>query len=187
MTCPPSGTCCSCRSRRAARGVDCGTDPAVGTRFQGVRIFDISDVADPVQVAAVQTCRGSHTHTLVEDNDDPTTSTSTSPALPASGPASHAGRLQRQPGQRREPVEVAHRGDQGPARGAAERRDRQRAEPLQGRADRRDRRAPERAADAAPPVRDALGPAADHGRMPRHHRVPRRSSSPPAPARGTAC
>ena len=51
--------------------VDCGTNPAVGTRFQGVRIFDISDVANPVQVAAVQTCRGSHTHTFVEDNDDP--------------------------------------------------------------------------------------------------------------------
>ena len=51
--------------------VDCGTNPAVGTRFQGVRIFDISNIATPVQVAAVQTCRGSHTHTLVEDPDDP--------------------------------------------------------------------------------------------------------------------
>jgi LVIVD repeat len=45
--------------------VDCGTDPTVGTRFQGVRIFDISDITNPVQVAAVQACRGSHTHTLV--------------------------------------------------------------------------------------------------------------------------
>ena len=51
--------------------VDCGTNPAVGTRFQGVRIFDISNVAAPVQVAAVQSCRGSHTHTLVTDDDDP--------------------------------------------------------------------------------------------------------------------
>ena len=34
-------------------------------RFRGVRIFDISDVSKPKQVAAVQTCRGSHTHTLV--------------------------------------------------------------------------------------------------------------------------
>ena len=51
--------------------VDCGTNPAVGTRFQGVRIFDISDVGNPVQVAAVQTCRGSHTHTLVDDESDP--------------------------------------------------------------------------------------------------------------------
>lgn len=51
--------------------VDCGTDPSVGTRFQGVRIFDISNIAAPVQVAAVQACRGSHTHTLVTDKDDP--------------------------------------------------------------------------------------------------------------------
>jgi hypothetical protein len=51
--------------------VDCGTNPSVGTRFQGVRIFDISNVAAPVQVAAVQACRGSHTHTLVTDEDDP--------------------------------------------------------------------------------------------------------------------
>ena len=51
--------------------VDCGTDPTVGTRFQGVRVFDISDVLNPVQIAAVQTCRGSHTHSLVADPDDP--------------------------------------------------------------------------------------------------------------------
>src|SRR6185295_13412300 len=34
-------------------------------RFRGVRIFDISDIKSPKQIAAVQTCRGSHTHTLV--------------------------------------------------------------------------------------------------------------------------
>ncbi|MFZ0733417.1 MAG: hypothetical protein WAM79_13905 [Candidatus Sulfotelmatobacter sp.] len=39
-------------------------------RFRGVRIFDISDIQNPKQVAAVQTCRGSHTHTLVEDPND---------------------------------------------------------------------------------------------------------------------
>jgi hypothetical protein len=39
-------------------------------RFRGVRIFDISDIRNPRQVAAVQTCRGSHTHTLVVDPDD---------------------------------------------------------------------------------------------------------------------
>ena len=39
-------------------------------RFRGVRIFDISDIKDPKQVAAVQTCRGSHTHTLVVDPND---------------------------------------------------------------------------------------------------------------------
>jgi hypothetical protein len=49
--------------------LDCGTQGVVETvskeRFRGVRIFDISDIKNPRQVAAVQTCRGSHTHTLV--------------------------------------------------------------------------------------------------------------------------
>lgn len=39
-------------------------------RFRGVRIFDISDLNNPRQVAAVQTCRGSHTHTLLPDPSD---------------------------------------------------------------------------------------------------------------------
>ena len=54
--------------------VDCGgqgvPDSVSAERFRGVRIFDISDVAHPKQVAAVQTCRGSHTHTLVPDPSD---------------------------------------------------------------------------------------------------------------------
>src|ERR1051326_9046624 len=44
--------------------------PAQKDRFRGVRIFDISDIKNPRQVAAVQTCRGSHTHTLVVDPND---------------------------------------------------------------------------------------------------------------------
>jgi hypothetical protein len=43
---------------------------ANAARFRGVRIFDISDIKNPKQVAAVQTCRGSHTHTLVLDPND---------------------------------------------------------------------------------------------------------------------
>ncbi|HQU83428.1 MAG TPA: hypothetical protein PKY59_09900 [Pyrinomonadaceae bacterium] len=39
-------------------------------RFRGVRIFDISDITKPKQVGQVQTCRGSHTHTLVVDPKD---------------------------------------------------------------------------------------------------------------------
>jgi hypothetical protein len=39
-------------------------------RFRGVRVFDIADIRNPKQVAAVQTCRGSHTHTLVVDPND---------------------------------------------------------------------------------------------------------------------
>jgi hypothetical protein len=46
------------------------TPPADPARFRGVRIFDISDIKKPKQVAAVQTCRGSHTHTLVLDPND---------------------------------------------------------------------------------------------------------------------
>jgi hypothetical protein len=44
--------------------------PPSPDRFRGVRIFDISDLAHPKQVAAVQSCRGSHTHTLVVDPKD---------------------------------------------------------------------------------------------------------------------
>ena len=44
--------------------------PASADRFRGVRIFDISDASNPKQVAAVQSCRGSHTHTLVIDPKD---------------------------------------------------------------------------------------------------------------------
>ena len=44
--------------------------PAQKDRFRGVRIFDITDITKPKQVAAVQTCRGSHTHTLVVDPND---------------------------------------------------------------------------------------------------------------------
>lgn len=53
--------------------VDCGTQGASGSpdRFRGVRIFDISDIDNPVQLPGVQTCRGSHTHTIVSDPDDP--------------------------------------------------------------------------------------------------------------------
>jgi hypothetical protein len=54
--------------------IDCGTQGAPGAvnleRFRGVRIFDISNLAAPVQVAAVQTCRGSHTHTLLKSKHD---------------------------------------------------------------------------------------------------------------------
>jgi len=53
--------------------IDCGASGAGGMvnpeRFRGVRIFDISDIKAPRQVAAVQTCRGSHTHTLVPSAD----------------------------------------------------------------------------------------------------------------------
>jgi uncharacterized protein (DUF305 family) len=49
--------------------LDCGLDGVTvdvsPDRFRGIRIFDISDLARPVQVGAVQTCRGSHTHSVI--------------------------------------------------------------------------------------------------------------------------
>jgi hypothetical protein len=52
---------------------DCSAPTSGAPQFRGVRIFDISNPSNPVQVAGVQTCRGSHTHTLVEDDSDPST------------------------------------------------------------------------------------------------------------------
>jgi uncharacterized protein (DUF305 family) len=54
--------------------LDCGlqgiSEEHSPERFRGLRIFDISNLAQPVQVGAVQTCRGSHTHSVVAANDD---------------------------------------------------------------------------------------------------------------------
>jgi uncharacterized protein (DUF305 family) len=57
-------------SAQETRGrVDCGrqgvAEDVSPERFRGIRIFDIRDPLRPVQVGQVQTCRGSHTHTLV--------------------------------------------------------------------------------------------------------------------------
>jgi hypothetical protein len=63
-------------SAQEPRGrLDCGiegvADSISAERMRGIRIFDVSDMANPVQVAAIQSCRGSHTHTVVTDpNDD---------------------------------------------------------------------------------------------------------------------
>jgi hypothetical protein len=57
----------------AAR-LDCGTQGVQDTvskdRLRGIRIFDISDIRNPKNVANVQTCRGSHTHSLLVDPKD---------------------------------------------------------------------------------------------------------------------
>jgi uncharacterized protein (DUF305 family) len=49
--------------------LDCGlqgvSEDVSAERFRGIRILDISDLSKPVQVGAVQTCRGSHTHSVV--------------------------------------------------------------------------------------------------------------------------
>jgi hypothetical protein len=54
--------------------LDCGTEgvqEAVSQdRLRGIRIFDISDIRNPQYIANVQTCRGSHTHSVLKDPDD---------------------------------------------------------------------------------------------------------------------
>jgi hypothetical protein len=54
--------------------LDCGDQGVRGAvspeRLRGIRIFDITDIGNPKYIANVQTCRGSHTHTVVEDPRD---------------------------------------------------------------------------------------------------------------------
>jgi hypothetical protein len=54
--------------------LDCGIqgvpEPVSQDRLRGIRIFDISKMSSPKYVANVQTCRGSHTHTVVTDPRD---------------------------------------------------------------------------------------------------------------------
>jgi hypothetical protein len=62
-------------SQETRARLDCGVegveDVASQERIKGIRIFDISNIDQPRQVAAVQSCRGSHTHTILKDpNDD---------------------------------------------------------------------------------------------------------------------
>ena len=118
---------------------DCGAPSApTGSplRFRGVRIFDISNIAAPVQVAAVQTCRGSHTHTLLKSPHDAanlyvyvngtggvrsTTELASCKALPLPGEC-----LSDDAAIRPRTVAMADRGDQGSARRARDRSRRQR-------------------------------------------------------------
>lgn len=55
--------------------LDCGAggvkDTVSKDRLRGIRIFDISDINNPRNVGNVQTCRGSHTHSLLVDPKDP--------------------------------------------------------------------------------------------------------------------
>ena len=54
--------------------LDCGMQGVPDTvskeRARGIRIFDITDIGKPKYLATVQTCRGSHTHTIVPDPKD---------------------------------------------------------------------------------------------------------------------
>ncbi len=54
--------------------LDCGTggvqEAVSHHRLRGIRIFDITDIRDPKYIGNVQTCRGSHTHSVLVDPDD---------------------------------------------------------------------------------------------------------------------
>ena len=54
--------------------LDCGLEgvpeSVSNDRVRGIRIFDVADFRNPTQVAAVQTCRGSHTHTVAQEADE---------------------------------------------------------------------------------------------------------------------
>ena len=67
----PSGTpAAAAAAAPVAAGGGRGAAPPDPDRMYGVRIFDISDPRKPRQVAGVQTCRGSHTHSIVVDPND---------------------------------------------------------------------------------------------------------------------
>lgn len=55
--------------------LDCGAqgvpEPVSEHRVRGLRIFDMTDMMNPKYIGNVQTCRGSHTHTVVTDKKDP--------------------------------------------------------------------------------------------------------------------
>jgi hypothetical protein len=55
--------------------LDCGGEGVATAvshdRIRGIRIFDITDIANPKYIGNVQTCRGSHTHTVLADPKDP--------------------------------------------------------------------------------------------------------------------
>jgi hypothetical protein len=67
---PPTPTGDATADAAAMRAFRMRQPPPSPDRVKGVRIFDISDIHNPKQVADVQTCRGSHTHTLVLDPKD---------------------------------------------------------------------------------------------------------------------
>ena len=54
--------------------LDCGTqgvqEAVSEERLRGIRIFDITDIENPEYISNVQTCRGSHTHSVLKDPED---------------------------------------------------------------------------------------------------------------------
>ncbi len=67
---PPAPTGDAEKDAKARMAFFMRQPPASKDRVKGVRIFDISDIKNPKQIVDVQTCRGSHTHSLVVDPKD---------------------------------------------------------------------------------------------------------------------
>ena len=119
-TCRSTRTCCSSRSSPTSAG-----DAPTARRRRPRRasaasaIFDISDISSPQQIAAVQTCRGSHTHTLVRPKTDPNNVYIYVSGTAACAPAAELAGLRRQQHlhpDRRRTRRLADRDHQGPAR-----------------------------------------------------------------------
>jgi hypothetical protein len=73
-------------------------DSVSAARLRGIRIFDISDIANPKYIANVQTCRGSHTHTVVIDpNDSSNVYVYVSGSAPVRSPTELAGCVRQSP------------------------------------------------------------------------------------------
>ncbi|HEY8829371.1 MAG TPA: hypothetical protein VIM83_02100, partial [Candidatus Limnocylindria bacterium] len=75
--------------------LDCGSqgvqDTVSAARMVGIRIFDVADPSHPRQVADVQTCRGSHTHTIIPDPKDGVVYVYVSGLAPVRSPSEMAG------------------------------------------------------------------------------------------------
>ena len=158
-------TCCSCRSRcrmdawiaarkdfrRSLRPAPQGMKKNAVSRspqkdrFRGVRIFDISDIKNPKQVAAVQTCRGSHTHTLVLGSERQGQRLYLRVRHIVCAPTGRTGwMLGRKSGQGPEHGAVSHRSDQSSGGGPAGRENRFQPSPVYRSANRRAERPEQR-------------------------------------------
>ena len=115
--------------------IDCGfggvPDPVSKDRVRGIRIFDIADVAHPKLVASVQTCRGSHTHTVVDTAGRQEQRLHLCLGHVGRSPGGRAARMPGWRAGRSELRALPARSDQGAARGAGDGGDHQLAAHLQ--------------------------------------------------------
>ena len=127
-TCRSIRICSSCPAEAPTARLDCGKDAPRETvsrdRVRGLRIFDITNIDDPKYLTNVQTCRGSHTHTVVHDPRDDKNIYVYISGTSGIRPSEELAALQRQ-SLGPEQLELPHRGHQDPARasGAGGRRE----------------------------------------------------------------